>query len=242
MCYVVKSLSKIRVAHSTCTRGLYMTPTTPTRVRGRHFGQTITTRPHKPISEAWKAVREQKTVKKWVFFSHFRDFWWFFHHWDLPEPPGGKYSIPKCSAWNFIKFETLSNQVRGHSEAQKRKNCEKNPLRFHLFDELVTTLLHLVNFSNFRHKTGYLEYVEMYHWWNFCGQGANLGQYIGLRRQKIAFGSTLLSPVLCPWRHSRSLGCENEVLNLSLCCLTSEEFGDNHFAPSPLYYGWDVIF
>ena len=68
MCYVVKSLSKIRVAHSTCTRGLYMTPTTPTRVRGRHFGQTITTRPHKPISEAWKAVREQKTVKKWVFF------------------------------------------------------------------------------------------------------------------------------------------------------------------------------
>ena len=74
LCYVVKSLSKIRVAHSTCTRGLYMTPTTPTRVRGRHFGQTITTRPHKPISEAWKAVREQKTVKKRVFFSLFRIF------------------------------------------------------------------------------------------------------------------------------------------------------------------------
>ena len=109
-----------------------------------------------------------------------------------------------------------------------------NPLRFRLFDELVTTLLHLVNFSNFRHKTGYLEYVELYHWWNFCGQGANLGRYIGLRRQKIAFGSTLLSSVLCPWRHSRSLGCENEVLNLSLCCLTSEEFGDNHFGSNCL--------
>ena len=29
---------------------------------------TCMTRPHKPISEAWKAVREQKTVKKWVVF------------------------------------------------------------------------------------------------------------------------------------------------------------------------------
>ena len=75
---------------------------------------------------------------------------------------------------------------------------------------------------------------------NFLWPGCQ--QYIGLRRQKIAFGSTLLSPVLCPWRHSRSLGCENEVLNLSLCCLTSEEFGDNHYASSPLYYGWDVTF
>ena len=75
---------------------------------------------------------------------------------------------------------------------------------------------------------------------NFLWPGCQ--QYIGLRRQKIAFGSTLLSPVLCPWRHSRSLGCENEVLNLSLCCLTSEDFGDNHFGSSPLYYGWDVTF
>ena len=34
MCYVVKSLSKIRVAGSTCTRGLYMAPTTPTSRAG----------------------------------------------------------------------------------------------------------------------------------------------------------------------------------------------------------------
>ena len=51
MCYVVKSLSKIRVAGSTCTRGLYMAPTTPTRVRVIAFGPTVATMPHKPISE-----------------------------------------------------------------------------------------------------------------------------------------------------------------------------------------------
>ena len=139
-------------------------------------------------------------------------------------------------------WDTFQPSARpfGGTEAQKlRKKSTQVPPFWWVS---LTTLLHLVNFSNFHHKTGYLEYVEMYHWWNFCGQGANLGRYIGLRRQKIAFGSTLLSPVLCPWRHSRSLGCENEVLNLSLCCLTSEEFGDNHFASSPLYYGWDVTF
>ena len=131
-------------------------------------------------------------------------------------------------------WDTFQPSARpfGGTEAQKlRKKSTQVPPFWWVS---LTTLLHLVNFSNFRHKTGYLEYVEMYHWWNFCGQGAKLGQYIGLRRQKIAFGSTLLTPVLCPWRHSRSLGCENEVLNLSLCCLTSEEFGDNHFGSNCL--------
>ena len=85
-------------------------------------------RPISPYPRSRRRSGSKKPSKSGCFFSHFRDFWWFFHHWDLPEPPGGKYSIPKCSAWNFIKFETLSNQVRGHSEAQKRKNCEKNPL------------------------------------------------------------------------------------------------------------------
>ena len=78
MCYVVKSPSKNGVADSSCARGLYMTSTTPTGVRVIAIGPTVATMPHKPISEVEKAVREQKTVKKGVFFSHFRDFWMIF--------------------------------------------------------------------------------------------------------------------------------------------------------------------
>ena len=75
-----------------------------------------------------EAQKHKNCGKNPLVIRHFRDFWWLFHHWDLPEPPGGKYSIPKCSAWNFIKFETLSNQVWGRSEAQKLGFTEKSSI------------------------------------------------------------------------------------------------------------------
>ena len=150
LCYVVKSLSKIRVAHSTCTRGLYMTPTTPTRVRGRHFGQTITTRPHKPISEAWKAVREQKTVKKWVVFLAISEIFGDFFTTETFQShlvvSIAYQNVRHGILSNLRHFPTKCEAIRRHRNTNTL--FKKNPLRLHLY-ELVTILLHFVNLDAF---------------------------------------------------------------------------------------------
>ena len=131
MCYVVKSLSKNGVADSTCPRCLYMTSTTPTRVRVRDFGPTVATMPHKPILEVKKAVRRQKNVKKGWFFSHFMIFF-----------ARGTFqrllvvSIAYQNFWHKIlgrlrPLPTMCGALGSH----RIEKTLKNPLRFHPFGE-----------------------------------------------------------------------------------------------------------
>ena len=100
-------------------RPLYDQNVFHTRVRGRHFGQTITTRPHKPISEAWKAVREQKTVKKWVGFlaisEIFDDF--FTTETFQSHLEGHRLMGPRCDRLSKMSSTHSSGGGREHIEA-----------------------------------------------------------------------------------------------------------------------------